>query len=221
MLTAGSVAAPVYDPAEREGALTGMATKVAIVGSHGTGKTTLVQAVGDALAAEGKAVDVVPEASRHLIESVGDPAWLQRQHNNLPRQLLILIAQYALEEAHVSDESDVVLCDRSMLDHVAYTRLLYEQEAPPDYWAKLVEFVEQHMATYDHLVYLPCEFALADDGVREPDDAYRQAVADRLRALLDASGRHYEVVGGSVGERVARVMALLGSGRAGHDGGGG
>lgn len=197
-----------------------MATKVAIIGSHGTGKTTLVRAVRDALEAEGKRVDVVPEASRHLIESVGDPAWLQRQHNDLPRQLLILIAQYALEEEHVGGHADVVVCDRSMLDHVAYTRVLYEDEVPPAYWAKLGEFVERHMAFYDHLVYLPCEFPLAQDGVREPDEGYRQAVADRLRGLLDASDRHYDVVSGPVDDRVTRVLALLDSGRAQRDRGG-
>src|SRR5690554_5143182 len=91
--------------------------KIAISGSHGTGKSTILARARETTAlASASFVDEVP---RSLCERVGDPLFLQRGQNSLTRQLLLIACQIA-EEATVAGSSTVVT-DRSVVDHWAYT----------------------------------------------------------------------------------------------------
>src|SRR5436190_20108697 len=91
------------------------AAKIAFIGTHGVGKTTLCYDVAALLKRAGRNVDVVKEVARQ------SPLPINRQ-TSLEAQTWILATQVA-EEIRSSSRHDAVVCDRSVLDNYAYMAL--------------------------------------------------------------------------------------------------
>src|SRR5574340_1090917 len=86
--------------------------KIAFIGTHGVGKTTLCYDVGAALKKRGLHVDMVKEVARL------SPLPINRK-TSLEAQTWILATQVA-EEIRSASLHDIVICDRSALDNYAY-----------------------------------------------------------------------------------------------------
>ena len=100
---------------------------VTLVGALGTGKTTLSQKLLDELQKRGRKCVETPELPRIVCGLVGDKEYFRLEVNSLSKQLLLLIGQPILE--HSPDGvADVVICDRSILDHYAYTINGFQKE---------------------------------------------------------------------------------------------
>jgi nicotinamide riboside kinase len=63
--------------------------------------------------------------------------------------------------------------------------------------------------TYDVFVHLPIEFEMRRDGHRPVSETYRRVCDQMLVDVLDELDIPYHVVGGSVRERVQRIIELL------------
>jgi len=148
--------------------------KLAFIGSHGVGKTTLCYG----LAARLKARDIHLEMVREVARRCPLPI---NQDTNLPAQSWILHTQIA-EELAAQSEYDVVLCDRSVLDNYVY--LLLAAGPQPT----LEGLVESWMATYDLLLHVPVVEAPSADGLRATDPTFQAAVEDRLRLEIERRG---------------------------------
>lgn len=148
--------------------------KLAFIGSHGVGKTTLCYG----LAARLKARDIHLEMVREVARRCPLPI---NQDTNLPAQSWILHTQIA-EELAAQSEYDVVLCDRSVLDNYVY--LLLAAGPQPT----LEGLVESWMATYDLLLHVPVVEAPSADGLRATDPTFQAAVEDRLRLEITRRG---------------------------------
>ena len=117
------------------------ATKIAFIGSHGVGKTTLAFGLAARLKARDVSLDVVHEVARRCPLPINE-------ETSVAAQSWILHTQVA-EELVATARYPVVLCDRSVLDNYVY--LLVAAGADP----LLDPLVERWLATYDLLVRVP------------------------------------------------------------------
>ncbi len=159
--------------------------KIAFIGTHGTGKTTLCYNLVGELKKQNINADMVKEVARL------SPLPVNRK-TSLEAQTWILMTQVAEEIASAS-RHDVVVCDRSVLDNYAYLAFACGRQ-------KAIErFVDFWMKSYDVLFKVPVVEAPAEDGFRDTDQFFIRSIDQLVDALLlekkvphqrlDASGR--------------------------------
>ncbi len=180
--------------------------KIAISGSHGTGKSTLLQLL-EAKGSLGE-LSVLQEVPRALCSRVKDPAFFHRRHNNLTRQLLLIAAQVAEEAMMVT--APTVVVDRTVVDHWAYTlSLLSESDVAAPEASEVQRLVREWAGTYDHIFYLPIEFDLAVDDVREEDLEFQREIDELLRAEYRRLSIPVTELRGSVDQRAAQLVETV------------
>jgi len=150
--------------------------KIAFIGTHGVGKTTLCFDVAARLKRLDLAVDLVKEVAR------GCPLPINRD-TTLEAQAWILHTQIAQEIAATA-RYQVVVCDRSALDNYAY---LVQQVGRR---AELDALVRAWMGTYQGLFKVPILAAPSFDGTRDTSATFQadvDRVIDELLAAFDVS----------------------------------
>lgn len=105
-----------------------MSNKIALVGSHGVGKTTLAATLRTQLQSTGVSSMITPEVPRTICEIANDSTFFRRGKNSVPKQLLIIAGQIVAEQETSNLAERLVICDRSCLDHWAYTLELFKDE---------------------------------------------------------------------------------------------
>jgi nicotinamide riboside kinase len=144
--------------------------KVAFIGSHGVGKTTLCYELAGALKRDDLNVDVVKEVARL------SPLPVNRQ-TSLEAQTWILATQVA-EEIRSASGHAVVVCDRSALDNYAYMAFACGRQKPVE------AFVRWWMKTYDLLFKVPISGAASADGFRDTDEFFMHGIDQLVDILL-------------------------------------
>jgi nicotinamide riboside kinase len=150
--------------------------KVAFVGSHGVGKTTLCFD----LAAQLKRLDLGVE----LVKEVARRCPLPINEGTTPdAQAWILHTQMA-EEIAAAAMYEVVICDRSVLDNYAYlvARVGRRPELDP--------LVQNWVRTYDALFKVPILSAPSFDGTRAVSPSFQIEIDDAIDRLLEEFGVH-------------------------------
>jgi len=152
--------------------------KIAIVGTHSTGKTTLINTLAQALEAAGKKVVIVPEMARLCPFPINEETTAEAQKWILENQIK--------EENSIDDSEAVVICDRGTIDNFAYffriaTRLKPEENLAP--WEALAV---NHASTYD-AIFKTQKLAIAAeaDGERAIGEVFRQEMDDMITGLLE------------------------------------
>jgi thymidylate kinase len=154
--------------------------KLAFIGTHGVGKTTLCYELAGALKRQGVPVDIVKEVARL------SPLPINRQ-TSLDAQTWILMTQVA-EEIRSAAHHEVVVCDRSVLDNYAYMVLACGRQ-------KAIErFVAHWMKTYDLLFKVPMSGAASADGVRDTDEFFMRSIDALVDSLLAELKVPYQVL---------------------------
>jgi len=151
--------------------------KIAFVGSHGVGKTTLCFDLAAQLKRRGVNVDMVKEVAR------ASPLPVNRKTSR-ESQLWILTTQVA-EEIRAGAHADVVVCDRAALDNYAYFFLACGRDLAVE------KFVEMWMKTYDLLIRVPVIEEAQADGFRDTDTVFVREVDKKVTALLGSSRAEY------------------------------
>ena len=148
--------------------------KIAFIGTHGVGKTTLCYGLASRLKRRDVSIDVVHEVARRCPLPINE-------ETSVAAQSWILHTQIA-EELVAQARYPVVICDRSVLDNYVYLLLAAgRQQAIED----LMEF---WIRSYDILVHVPMVEQPSPDGIRSADPAFQRAVDERLvRELEDRS----------------------------------
>jgi thymidylate kinase len=144
--------------------------KVAFIGTHGTGKTTLCYDLVAALKKQGINADMVKEVARL------SPLPVNRK-TSLDAQTWILMTQVA-EEIRSASQHDVVVCDRSVLDNYAYLAFSCGRQKP------IERFVEFWMRSYDLLFKVPVVEAASEDGFRDTDQFFIRSIDQLVDTLL-------------------------------------
>lgn len=159
--------------------------KIAFIGSHGVGKTTLCYDLASRLKRQDRAVDLVKEVARRC------PLPINRE-TTVAAQAWILHTQIA-DEVATAAQNDIVICDRSVLDNYAY--LVHQAGRQPAYDALVKEWV----GTYEALFKVPIIDPPTFDGKRDVSQTFQRdidGVIDQLAGefgvrchRLDASHR--------------------------------
>ncbi len=141
--------------------------KIAFIGSHGVGKTTLCYGLAARLKILDISLEVVNEVARRC------PLPINRD-TTVAAQAWILHCQIA-EEIVAAARYDLVICDRSTLDNYVY--LLLTSQNHHD----LEDMVSSWTASYDLLVKVPIIQDPKADGLRSTDPTFQRAVEHRLQ----------------------------------------
>jgi len=144
--------------------------KIAFIGSHGVGKTTLCYDLASLLKKQGVHVDMVKEVARL------SPLPINRE-TSLEAQTWILMTQVA-EEIRSAAYHEAVVCDRSVLDNYAYMLLACGRQPAFE------RLVAHWMKSYDLLFKVPVSGAPAADGVRDTDEFFMRSIDQLVDRLL-------------------------------------
>ncbi len=144
--------------------------KIAFVGTHGVGKTTLCYELAAYLKKRELRVDMVREVARRC------PLPINRDTTR-DAQAWILHEQIA-DEIHMANREDVVICDRSVLDNYAYL----VHRLGPD--TVLDPLVRAWMRTYTHLFKIPVISPPAFDGTRDTNRTFQLAIDQQVEELI-------------------------------------
>jgi nicotinamide riboside kinase len=151
--------------------------KIAFMGSHGVGKTTLCYDLAGILKKHVPRVDIVKEVARAC------PLPINRD-TTLAAQSWILHTQIASEIA-AEAQHDAVICDRGALDNYAY--LVAARGGHPI----LDELVSYWMTTYDYLFKVPIGLELETDGIRDTGEKFQREIDECVDRLLNEKNLSY------------------------------
>ena len=164
--------------------------KISLIGTHGVGKTVLTFSIAGRLRASGIDCDVAYENSRKSPFPINEATTLEGQ-------LWILAAQWK-EELEAGLRTELLICDRSVLDNYAYlVRACGKQE-----WLRA--WIGQWLQTYDALFLVPAARGrITADTARSTSRAFQREIQEIIEGLVGEFG---------VGDKVVRLPEE----RAGH-----
>lgn len=153
--------------------------KIALIGTHGTGKSTIVYDLVNKL----KRKEVNAEPLREVARDCPFPI---NENTSKESQEWIILQQY-LEELKEEKRDDLVVCDRSVMDgYVYYYRAFGRNEL-------LEKFVEEKIKGYDQIWKVPLEFSkLNPDGMRSTDKDFQIEIDKKFDEILDSLGIEYK-----------------------------
>jgi nicotinamide riboside kinase len=146
--------------------------KIAFVGTHGVGKTTLCFDLAAHMKRLDLAVDLVKEVARRCPLPINEETTLDAQAWILHTQVAEEIAAMAMYE--------VVVCDRSVLDNYAY--LVARVGRKPE----LDQLVGEWIKGYDALFKVPVMQAPTFDGKRAVSRAFQLEIDSTIDELVRA-----------------------------------
>lgn len=147
--------------------------KIAIIGTHGVGKTTLCNGLATCIRKQGKTAVIVSENVRECPLPIHDAQGLATTQWIIGRQL------QAEMEATI-EKPDFILCDRSMLDPMVY--LLYN--SPNFRHDELFEYVKDYTISYDKMILIrPSCREITPDSFRSVDKEYQYNIHSLFMAL--------------------------------------
>jgi GTPase SAR1 family protein len=150
--------------------------KIAVAGTHSTGKTTFLTRLRHLL-----------ETAGYHISTVGDQAAGARDHGfpilreQTGTTTLWIMTMGIAAELAAGRRDDVVLVDRPITDALAYHTAAHAwrgEPVDPMQAAFLTDLARHHAPSY-HLIYravVDPDLGIADDGHRDTDPAYRDLV---------------------------------------------
>ena len=148
--------------------------KLALIGTHGVGKTTLAYEVCSLLKKSHHNVELVAEVARQSPFPVN-------AETTLEGQLWILHAQIAAE-LEAAPRAPVLITDRAVLDNYCYLVNKFGRQPQLEPW------LAWWMNTYDALVGVPPAAAeIPADGFRSEDRAFQQRIHELLIELLSSA----------------------------------
>jgi len=145
--------------------------KIAFIGTHGTGKTTLAHKLVYNMKEKKINADFSEEIARRCPLPINEIASSDTQKWILGRQIT--------EETEKSYGCDVLVCDRSVLDTYSYENVLQGRQG---LWE---DFIGDHMKTYDLLVKVPVtKEGIERDGTRSTDKKFQEDVEKEIERNL-------------------------------------
>ena len=159
------------------------------MGSHGTGKSTLAQELCKKLG----------------FNFIPDTAVLAFKKNFLINEKTPTETQFWILSKQLEYERNTSLSwieEKSLYDNLIYGKF---SNQPKQALETMRDIIDRN-AKYDKIFYLPIEFAIPDDGVRSLDKGFQRAVDINLRKYLKNNNLKYNILHGSVADRVQQAL---------------
>jgi thymidylate kinase len=155
--------------------------KIGIIGTHYSGKTALCHQVVGQLRSEGFLIDYVREAARNSY-------YLASGVFNYAMQLDILNRQIS-EELEILRTSELVICDRTVLDVLAYSCNLPEPLTELEsIYKKCIEITAyEFLKTYD-ILFLKTDYfdtLKSNDGLVQKDNQFQNKIFLTLKSIIE------------------------------------
>ena len=177
--------------------------KIAIVGAHASGKSTIMSSVYSELKKNNSRVFLAPEVARSSLFLAAKEI--------TPKMQMDLFGRQISNEMTSSRNCDILLCDRSLFDILMYTRLFFEEDEEALSYSKSMSlFCKEYSKTYDHIfvtskIYSPN--AVKDD-IR-PDDIEMQEKASRIiKSVLNEFSVKYTILGDKPEEDIVKWVNI-------------
>jgi predicted ATPase len=161
-----------------------MSRRYAIIGTHNAGKTTLCHTVVSILMRRGTSVGLALEPSRRS-------RYLAAGIRGYATQLEIFSAT-VLNEIEASRNNEIVICDRSIIDVLAYTNSLTEPPAGTEVFAKqaMEAFAHHYAHSYTAFFIPQWKFSMDDsnDNLKIFSCEFQAIIASRIYHHLSRLG---------------------------------
>jgi nicotinamide riboside kinase len=159
--------------------------KIAFIGTHGTGKTTLTYELAGVLQKNGYSVDVIKEVAREVKRRWGLPV---NEGTTLEAQAMILFTQMQEEiicgeDIKANPGKSALICDRSVIDNYMYMENALGKI--PTYENLVKGWLKTH--PYDYLFKAPIVGKIEPDGFRSTKKKFQLAIDQRLDEYLETS----------------------------------
>jgi thymidylate kinase len=149
--------------------------KIAFTGTHGTGKTTAALELTTELKKRKINAELISEAARSCPLPINKATTVKSQ--------TWIFAEMIRREQECC--SDVIICDRTLLDVIAYT-----ERIAPDTAKSMRNFVRNYIRSYDVIFYIePKEGYLTKDGTRSTDKKFQA----EIKKLIDEELQNMDV----------------------------
>jgi nicotinamide riboside kinase len=150
--------------------------KIAIIGTHGIGKTTLSHIIAAYSVKKGKSTFIVSEVIRDCPFPINDQSTVEGGY-------WIVTEQIARELRAKAARYEVIICDRSAIDPVLYLEAMNFREGFPE----LKSFANKWMQTYDIVLYIePPDIDIVSDGFRDTNKTFQKKVDDQFNLYLNS-----------------------------------
>lgn len=148
--------------------------KIALIGTHGVGKTTTAYGIGYRLKQLRHETDVLYEGARKC------PLLLPScKKSTVDTQKWILGEQLKLESI-INPNIDFAICDRSVLDVYVYSLVSNRRFA-----RSILSLIVEHMKTYDYIFYLPIRNKyLKSDSMRSGDKQFQTNIDILMQEVI-------------------------------------
>jgi nicotinamide riboside kinase len=170
--------------------------KIAIIGSHGVGKTTLIQR----LKLLYPQLNFIDEVARGLQLKYGKST---RDMTNEEK------SKFQIEAMQIQINQEKKYQDY-ISDHCAISYLPYSTQLPV-YDELKAKILEQYLPILKQLkiIYIPIEFGLENDGLRFVTDEYQKYIDETLVDLLHKYNLKYTSIRGTVEERLEQINRVI------------
>ena len=158
--------------------------RIAVFGTHGAAKTTLIYKLAAFYKMENKNVTVIHEAARQSPFPINTDVVYQTT-------LYVVTSQIKKELEAEAEGFEIAISDRTPSDAFVYLNHL---ERDNNLTQSLQNFCMEWISKYDVLIYLePSKgFAITNDNKRAIDVNYQLAIRDDFRLMLEEIEKKYE-----------------------------
>jgi len=167
--------------------------RIAIVGSHGVGKSTLAEELSKKLG--------YPILKDIVREEAIQKGFIINENTPPETQIWLVARQLELER----NSGKNWIADKTLWDYFIYGEVVLKEPKV----IEVIRYLVERNAKYDHIFYLPIEFPLEADGVRSPDPKFQKMIDERYRQYLEEAKINFKMISGSVEERVAQALKHL------------
>ncbi len=165
--------------------------KIAIVGAHGVGKTTLSNQLAERLG-----LPILPDVAVEAFEKGFAIS------ENTPPEVQFWMFSRQLELERLTEK---FIADKCLIDYSVYADIIFDDGRVTGLLAEMI----RKNVSYSNIFYLPIEFPLEDNGIRSLDPVFQKKVNDRYLEILDGWGIDYKIIGGDKDKRLSKALELI------------
>jgi thymidylate kinase len=148
--------------------------KIAIVGTHGTGKSTLSYLLASQYKKQGKNVKIIQEVARSCPFPIN--------HGMTVEAAKWIYFEHARKELESIAKHEVVIGDRSVYDSFVYSRYFSLHD---DHLFDLDMIAYEHLSSYDKIIFVRPDIPLHTDGTRSPDIEFQRGVDEIYASIIE------------------------------------